>query len=264
MAFIVGNNFSPRPAVWPGVRPIGAYPIDGTDTAAVPAGRTDTTDSIDTSGLNTASVLSGWPTSTMPNWNDPNMLAMLIWGALLGQRSAVGEQPFSILPAATSGGVPAAAPTPSATWTRLDNKNQLPRGAIPPAGDEDGDGGGEAQVRFGRPTEAFSSGATMTLDPCNAYGQDTGEDNIVAYVQANQLSYTMHNSTTIPTTEVVPFLAVDDLDVPPGDTLFCVLGRPKVVITGLIGNVGGYKLGTLRDDWGTFCGTESDWFNWTS
>ena len=113
----------------------------------------------------------------------------------------------------------------------------------------------ENPIRFGKPTGAFSTGATMTFDPCDAHGTDTGEDNVTVYVQADQSSYTMSNSTTVPTTEIVPFVqdAAGDL---------YVLGRPKLVMTDWQYDTStNYYQKKTRDDWGTFCGTESAWVN---
>ena len=109
------------------------------------------------------------------------------------------------------------------------------------------------EILYGKPTGAFSSGATVTLAPCDINGTSTGEDNVTVYLQASQASYTMTNSTTIPTTEIIPCVAAGDYDL-------YVLGRPKLVITNFQVDTTNHLLQMkTRDDWGTFCGTESDW-----
>ena len=111
------------------------------------------------------------------------------------------------------------------------------------------------QIRFGKPVSAFSSGATLTLDPCDAHGTDTGEENVTVYVQADRSSYAMHNSTTIPTSEIVSFVLA-------GDGYCYVLGRPVLVMTDFRYDTSTHYLQKkTRDSWGPFAGTESDWVN---
>ena len=114
-------------------------------------------------------------------------------------------------------------------------------------------GGGGAAIRFGKPTGAFSSGATLTLDPCDVAGADSGEANETVYVQSSKASYSMHNSTTLATGTVVPFAQA-------ADGYWYVVGMPKVVLTAFQVVTASQLLQMkTRDDWGTFCGTESDW-----
>ncbi len=46
----------------------------------------------------------------------------------------------------------------------------------------------DQNVEFGKTTAAFTSGATITLDPCDVDGNDTGEANVSVYVQADRTS----------------------------------------------------------------------------
>lgn len=79
-------------------------------------------------------------------------------------------------------------------------------------------------VLFGKPTGAFSSGTTITLDPCDLHGTDNGTANVTPYVQASQASYSMTNSTTIPTTQIVAYYQADDGD-------YYLLGAPIEIVT---------------------------------
>lgn len=79
-------------------------------------------------------------------------------------------------------------------------------------------------VFFGKPTGAFSSGATITLDPCDIHGTDNGHANITVYVQPSQASYSMTNSTTIPTSCICPYVRGDD-------GAYYLLGNPIEIVT---------------------------------
>ncbi len=103
-------------------------------------------------------------------------------------------------------------------------------------------------VLFGKPTAAFSSGTTITLDPCDVSGTDTGEDNVTVYTQADQSSYSMTNSTTIPTTQIVPYILGDD-------DAYYMLGTPVEIITDRSTS---FQKKT-RNVWMLTPGTESEW-----
>lgn len=79
-------------------------------------------------------------------------------------------------------------------------------------------------VFFGVPTGAFSSGATITLDPCDIHGTDNGHANITVYVQPSQASYSMTNSTTVPTSCICPYVRGDD-------GAYYLLGNPIEIVT---------------------------------
>lgn len=108
-----------------------------------------------------------------------------------------------------------------------------------------------AFIRFGKPTGAYSSGATMTLDPCDIAGVDNGLANVTV-----QAGYTMPYSTTIPTTAIVPFMQA-------ADGLWYVVGVPKTVMTAIEYTGASEPANTLhvkyKYDFGLFTGTESDW-----
>lgn len=117
--------------------------------------------------------------------------------------------------------------------------------------------GGRSQsgvLAWGKPTAAFSSGVTITLDPCDVGGVDNGQPNETVYLRANKALYSMHNSTTIPTSEIVTFARAADGGL-------YVVGRPKVFLTDYRdsgNNADGFQVKTV-DDFGSFCGTESGW-----
>jgi len=110
------------------------------------------------------------------------------------------------------------------------------------------------EIRFGKPTSAYSSGSTMTLDHCDVSGTDlSGRDNVTVYVQASQASYSMTNSTTVSTSTIVPYVRGTDGS-------WYVLGSPHVVITAFRYDTSTHKLQyKMRHIWGSWQGSESDW-----
>jgi hypothetical protein len=110
------------------------------------------------------------------------------------------------------------------------------------------------EVHFGKPTAAYSSGATMTLDPCDVAGADlSGRDNVTVYVQASKASYSTNNSTTVGTSTVVPYVRGTDGN-------WYVMGQPRLVITDWRVDTSNLKFQVkTRDDWGPFCTSESAW-----
>jgi hypothetical protein len=106
-------------------------------------------------------------------------------------------------------------------------------------------------VGYGKPSSAFSSGSTVTLVPCDADGTTiTGASNVTAYVQPSKASYTMPNSTTIPTSEIVHYT------VTPAGTF--VVGRPQEVVVAVNWSTSADELQyKMAVTWGAFRGTDS-------
>jgi len=113
---------------------------------------------------------------------------------------------------------------------------------------------GEARIRLGKPTEAYSSGATITLDPCDSAGDDNGEDNVTV-----QAGWTLPDNTNIPTSAIIPFQQA-------ADGKWYVIGQPKEVATNFNYDTTTHKLQKkVRYDWGAFCTTESsEWVDITT
>jgi len=109
-------------------------------------------------------------------------------------------------------------------------------------------------VFFGKPTEAYTSGATITLDPCDSAGVDNGAPNVT--VQAGWTLPTVTGTAlSIPVTAIVPFTQAADGN-------WYVLGQPKKIVTDTGYNTTThYSLQKIRYDFGLFCTTESDWQN---
>lgn len=113
-------------------------------------------------------------------------------------------------------------------------------------------GSGLEQIYFGKPTVAFSSGTTITLDPCDITGTDLSEDsadNVTCYLQGSQASYSMTNSTTIPVTAICPY-------VRGADGYFYLLGNPIEIVTD-IDVTSTVMTKKTRNAWVLTVGTES-------
>jgi len=63
-------------------------------------------------------------------------------------------------------------------------------------------------VEFGKPTSAFSNGATITLDPCDVDGTDNGAANVVVHTAFDEGSI----KRPLATTDVVRFVRYDEPD----------------------------------------------------
>jgi hypothetical protein len=116
-------------------------------------------------------------------------------------------------------------------------------------------GGGTAAggILFGKPTASFTSGATITLDPCDVHGTDNGAANVTAYVQASQASYSLTNSTSIGTGQIVPYTVGSDGS-------YYLVGTPVEVVTAY--QVDGATLKfqkKTRNVWTLATGSESGW-----
>ena len=102
------------------------------------------------------------------------------------------------------------------------------------------------RIRYGKPTEAYTSGATITLDPCDIAGTDNGLAN-----ETVQAGWTLPANTNIPTTAIVPFIRATA-------TTQHVIGVPREVVTNLYYNTTTHKLQKkVRYDFGVFSTTES-------
>lgn len=108
-------------------------------------------------------------------------------------------------------------------------------------------GGGIDEIRFGKPTGAYTSGATITLDPCDIAGVDNGLANVTV-----QAGWTLPTNTNIPTTAIIPFTRAATA------TTWHVIGDPREVVTNLNYNTTTHKLQKkVRYDFGIFATTES-------
>jgi hypothetical protein len=111
--------------------------------------------------------------------------------------------------------------------------------------------GGGTEMLFGKPTGAFSTGATITLDPCDIHGTDNGHANITAYVQPSQASYSMTNSTTIPVTAICPYVLGSDGS-------YYLLGTPIEIVTDVdVDGSNNLLTKKTRNVWVLTVGTES-------
>ena len=113
-------------------------------------------------------------------------------------------------------------------------------------------------ILLGKPTEAYSSGATMTLDPCDSAGTDNGDANVVVQAGWTMPPVAPDTPTTIPVTAIVPYQQA-------ADELFYVIGAPREVITNMQYDTTSHKLQKkIRYDFGIFTGTESGWVDVTT
>ena len=132
-------------------------------------------------------------------------------------------------------------------------------------GEKDEDDVGEVSdagtvIRFGKPTAAWSAAvASITLDPCLYDGTDTTEDNVTpVYVYPDRTTtYGMPNSTTVPTTAIVPFFREGEY--------YYILGRPQPCLIAMQYDTTSHKIQTkVRVGFGMFAGTDSDWVDITT
>jgi hypothetical protein len=118
------------------------------------------------------------------------------------------------------------------------------------------DGGGKAtvtfslsdtgRVRYGQPTAAYTSGATITLDPCDPSGTDNGEANVTV-----QAGWSLPANTEIPTTAIIPFQKAADGN-------YYAIGEGREVVTDIQYDTSTHKLQKkVRMDFGAFSTTES-------
>lgn len=119
----------------------------------------------------------------------------------------------------------------------------------------------DPMVRFGKPTSSFSSGSSITLDPCDPNGIDTGEINVTANLSAslNIGSYdagggSTSTSSTLSTSAIVAFVWN------PSDGSHNILGEPSVAIVKQQYNTSNHKL-EAKVQWciGGALSSVSDW-----
>ncbi|HUX00612.1 MAG TPA: hypothetical protein VMY35_06475 [Phycisphaerae bacterium] len=128
-------------------------------------------------------------------------------------------------------------------------------------------GGTGLHVRYGKPTEAYTAGATLTLDPCGIDGADSGEPNVAdVYVKSDRTSANIGSasiagspaavSCEVSTAAVVPFYRADDgqWHVPGKD--------PVQAVTDFRVDGASAKFQIkVRFDFGGFVSSESDWMD---
>jgi len=107
------------------------------------------------------------------------------------------------------------------------------------------------QILFGKPTTAYTSGATITLDPCDVHGTDSGEANVTA-----QAGWTLPTVTgtalTIPVTAIIPYMLA-------ADGLYYAIGQPFQDYGAVTYSTSTHKLyQTTWYEWGWFRTTISD------
>lgn len=128
-----------------------------------------------------------------------------------------------------------------------------------------GGGVSSEQIFFGKPTSAFSSGTTVTLDPCDIGGTDNGAANVTVYLKEDQSSLNIGSydagagaattGCTLPTTAIVAYM----LDAA-GDAY--VLGEPVAYYSKTrYYATTHYFQAAVRWMIGLALSTESDWLN---
>jgi hypothetical protein len=107
-------------------------------------------------------------------------------------------------------------------------------------------GSAPGSIPLGKPTAAWTTGATITLTPCDAAGVANGLANVTV-----QAGWTLPANTNIPTTAIIPYQMA-------ADGKFYVLGQPRVVMTSFQYDTGTHTLQQkVRFDFGAFSTTES-------
>jgi len=109
------------------------------------------------------------------------------------------------------------------------------------------------RIRFGKPTAAYSSGSSLTLDPCDIAGNDTGEANVTVNMLVGPGDTPMTNSTSIADTTICPFYRASDGS-------YYLLGTPIEVVTDYRVNTTNKTLEKMtRNVWVLTAGSESSW-----
>jgi len=96
-------------------------------------------------------------------------------------------------------------------------------------------------IFFGKATANWTSGTTITLDPCDITGTDNGKANETVYVQASKASYTIANSAQIDQNTVCAYVKGDD-------DYYYLVGTPITVLTEFNINTSTYKFQTKTKD----------------
>jgi hypothetical protein len=101
-------------------------------------------------------------------------------------------------------------------------------------------------ITFGKPTAAYTSGATLTLDPCDIAGTDNGCSNITL-----QAGWTLPDNTNISTSAIIPFARA-------ANNNYYTVGQLREIITNVQYDTSSHKLQKkVRGDFGAFSTTES-------
>jgi len=130
--------------------------------------------------------------------------------------------------------------------------------------------GGSPSMYFGKPAAAWSSGATITLDPCDILGSDNGLANVTAYLLPSQASDSIETATIAGGSQAVTCELGTDVIVAyqrDGDGDAYVVGTKKQILTEFryYASSPTFELQCkVRFDWGLFCSSESGWETVTS
>ena len=110
-------------------------------------------------------------------------------------------------------------------------------------------GGGPAPIRLGKPTGAYTSGATITLQPCDSAGENTVETAVLV-----QAGWTLPSGAEIGTDQIIPF------QMAATDGLNYAIGNPRLVVCDMEIDGGSKQLAIKKLlDFGAFASTESAW-----
>jgi hypothetical protein len=115
-------------------------------------------------------------------------------------------------------------------------------------------------LRYGKVTNGYGglggeSGGRVTVTPCDIDKTVTGAADVLVYLKADQSDYTMYTGTIIAVGTLIPYVIAES-----GSAAYA-LGTPKVGFVDWWYDYADTETVYLkfRDDWGTFCGTDSDW-----
>ena len=121
------------------------------------------------------------------------------------------------------------------------------------------------QIYFGKATANWTSGATITLDPCDIAGTDNGKANVDVYLKTSKASESVTTATIAGSSEGVS-CQIDQNTIVPyvkgSDGYYYVLGMKKQIMTEwrYYASDPTFRIeGKVRFDWGLFCTSESGW-----
>ncbi len=106
---------------------------------------------------------------------------------------------------------------------------------------------------FGITQSDFSTGTNVLCLACTVDGSTTSGSTFSVFLKSDRSSYSTSNSTKISTATILLYAR--------GTSSDCfVVGTPRTVVTNFQYSTASHTLQVkTRDDWGIFCGTESDW-----